>query len=505
MTNEQTPLPGGQEANPVPDNQTPVGTPASTANIFDTLIQKSQAEKAAGSDKSEEKILTGVIEKKENSRILGMMPEKRDLAMMKIMKSQKRLSIGWTVLKVAIFAAIVSFGYFYYELTPSFTYLDSVLSRANSVNTLTEHKTKLGQTQADINANNLIAAQMSIDRFVYLADLYFYYQDRISTLNRGKTDKSSIPVYEKELNTVRENLIKNLEFIQDRLKKNFYPTVTLDETAQSEFQNAISEQTKSKIRDIKKLEVKNPVGLTDPQTFDGAIKLFGNQQLMNSFKNLNLTALKKEIDNADEEKDEGKSDTENTFEETIEKLAADINKVAQNDLSIVAKIREQRMIWTDFMEIIENITKSVDKFYTNPKVRQVFYDSYRFDAKDGKIAVSGTTRKLDRLNFTLLANLIDSFEKSESFSDVDVSSLSKNTEGDYSTAPINLDFQIQKGDDPRDAIVSLKDYLADYEIETKDSEEEEKVAGEKKDSGESKEEAKKEQGAKEEAKNEPKS
>src|SRR3989339_1170780 len=109
----------------------------SSESIFDNLIDKANAEKQQEKEnKNENKILDGILEKKASENVLNI-PNKKDLSLTRMLNTRKQLSLGWTILKVVVLVAFLSFGYFSYELSPSFTYLDNTSLGKNSINTLT--------------------------------------------------------------------------------------------------------------------------------------------------------------------------------------------------------------------------------------------------------------------------------------------------------------------------------------------------------------------------------
>ncbi len=288
---DNTPTTPSQDRQPASNTAAKGGTDS----IFESLLQKTQE---APESQEENQILSGIIEKKQgDGKILGTTPQRRDLTLLKMMKHRHQLNVGWTILKVVIFLSLVSASYFSYELSPSLTQLDDILNRKNSVNTLTETKEKVIEKQALTNSNNLLAAQLAIDRFAYLADTYIYYKGRIGTLTKDKTKNTQKASFSLEIKKVADEIITNLEFIQSRLKKPFVPSGLNfdDDQAKLDFENSIKSKTQEKIRGLKKLENSDLSKIVDPKTFDGATKLYNNQPLISAFKRINIQGLKENI------------------------------------------------------------------------------------------------------------------------------------------------------------------------------------------------------------------
>ena len=103
---------------------------------------------------------------------------------------------------------------------------------------------------------------------------------------------------------------------------------------------------------------------------------------------------------------------------------------------------------------MNSVTRKADLYYGEGLFKTVggfLFSTYRFDAKTGRISITGVTRTSDSKTFSFISKLVDSIEKSPYFKDIDFRSFSKSRDDscDYSSS-INLEFSLQNGFDPRD-------------------------------------------------------
>lgn len=122
------------------------------------------------------------------------------------------------------------------------------------------------------------------------------------------------------------------------------------------------------------------------------------------------------------------------------------NEAVKNDLSLVAAIKNERVKWSDILNEIELRTIAVDSYYSEKFYNElggIVYTSYDFDRDRDKISLIGETKRFDTTNFTMIANLIDEFNRSELFGNAEMKSFSKT--GDLSegyTSVLKLDLNL---------------------------------------------------------------
>lgn len=89
------------------------------------------------------------------------------------------------------------------------------------------------------------------------------------------------------------------------------------------------------------------------------------------------------------------------------------------------KVALNKLIWTNIIVKIENITKAIDpNFSTNN--RFIEYSNYNFNAATQTISITGQVRTQDDQTFSLIADLIDAIESDPLFANVSMRSFAKN-------------------------------------------------------------------------------
>lgn len=166
------------------------------------------------------------------------------------------------------------------------------------------------------------------------------------------------------------------------------------------------------------------------------------QSIQNTIRLVQNNPLQHLVRNFDPENPE----PDMTFDDMLKKL----REFDQNELSIIAKLQEERIKWSEIITEIENITREVDNVFDEGLFEQIggiVYSGYSFDALSGRISVTGRTKTMDSRTFTMIANLIDAFEKSPKFKNVDKRSFAKSRGDDGFLATLKLDFELQSSDD----------------------------------------------------------
>ncbi|EKE25404.1 MAG: hypothetical protein ACD_5C00176G0002 [uncultured bacterium] len=122
--------------------------------------------------------------------------------------------------------------------------------------------------------------------------------------------------------------------------------------------------------------------------------------------------------------------------------------MALDEFSIIQKIKDKRVSWSDVINRIEFETSYVDQYFSEgyfDEVGGIQYTSYDFDASTGKISITGITKRYNTDNFTMISNLIDQLNFSPFFNNVAMKSFTKSGSSDEGyTATLKLDLELQK-------------------------------------------------------------
>lgn len=287
-------------------------------------------------------------------------------------------------------AALFSFGFFYIDLSPTF----SLGGSQNTTQRYVAAEEEVIQVEADLILTNILTARLYLDEISVEIDNYF--------ANKKLKDDA-------KLNIAKTNIKNLLEKIKIK------------------FPSSLSDQDKEKTLEIlrnKRESIKE--NEEEAKNIQNAIKLMQNAEL----QGLILGA-----------------DTKKLEAEEFEKFLTDIRNEDKNELSVIASLQTKRINWGEVIKEIEGITSEVDNVFGKglfEEIGGVTYTGYSFDALSGKITVTGSTKTMDSRTFTLIANLIDAFEKSEKFKNIDKRSFAKSQSDEGFDATLKLDFELEK-------------------------------------------------------------
>ncbi|MFA6528681.1 MAG: hypothetical protein WCT46_04020, partial [Candidatus Gracilibacteria bacterium] len=145
--------------------------------------------------------------------------------------------------------------------------------------------------------------------------------------------------------------------------------------------------------------------------------------------------------------------------ETVESVVNSLNSIVQDNFTLILSIKNSRQSWENIIKELEEITKEVDPLYGSAIESNISYASFSLESESKTVSIQGTTITDDTKNFTLIANLVDALEQSPLFMNVEERSFSKSDSNDEEDsqyeASFRLSFDIQEGEDSRDATFTL--------------------------------------------------
>jgi hypothetical protein len=166
------------------------------------------------------------------------------------------------------------------------------------------------------------------------------------------------------------------------------------------------------------------------RTFDSMIQLVRNRNFRNFLASINVEDL------------------------TDFELRSILGKILQegiDDISLIAQLRQRRARWPELLSRIDELSRRVDLLYGKSlfeSIGGIRYSNFEFDVDQGEVNISGLVKTEDTKTFTLMADLIDTFEKSPYFKDVDLRNFAKaKASGANFTGSIQLNFSLQDPDE----------------------------------------------------------
>jgi len=342
-------------------------------------------------------------------------------------KSQKAAR----VLMIVVLLVFLSAGYFTLMLNPTFT-----LFGKNVSTTFVEGVQELKKVQINFNESNLRIAQLHLDRIIQLGDSFRHHYAISQTGDRSAQNKAAS---EAELVRLRSEIKASAGAVKDAFSKSF--AMSIDQSlgftlavSESDFITATQEVFQKQKNDLS--NVNDPAVILESRRVESILRILSDESFRQYFANLSVDDMKD-------------ADVIATLD-SIEEKGAD-------DLSVIGRLKKNRIRWTQVIADIEHITRQVDTLFGQglyDEIGGIEYTGYDFDKDSGRVSITGVTKTEDSRTFSLIANLIDRFEKSPQFKDVDMRSFSKSeSENGGFASSIRLSFSLQTETDQRDDLL----------------------------------------------------
>lgn len=322
-------------------------------------------------------------------------------------KKVRRAKPGAILLQVSILAVIVMGAFFYTQNTESFSLFGVNPAQRSQIAMM-----QVSDLQADIDVQNNLAAVLLLDQFATEADEYFFNLDQSVSSYNSQNKRT-------EFIKTAANLKPKLSVLLEDIQTHIRPTVQDIPMAREVIDNLILElQTKSGEVDEQSL-------LQDIQDLESAKVLLQSKD----YRTLILIA-----------------DPSDLKDEEIEGIFLGYSQINRSVSAIINSIQSARTDWTLYFTELESITKEVDPLFNTEFTGSLNINSVSFN--EGGISINGESATDDTKNFTLTSNLIDAYEDSELFENVEDRTYSKR-EGDAeftSDFSINLDIILNPED-----------------------------------------------------------
>lgn len=392
------------------------------ADQLNPLDLSDNSKKPEGSD-----VLENVVEKETmtapEENLLDIAPDV-DLSLLKGLEPQKniQLMIFKTLFAVILVAGLLSVVFFQSQLTHNLDFITDSISSPHILKDLENSNLEVRSLKTDFNMYKLLQANANLNEITYLSDGFMQSFEISKSQTASAKDKSDA---EGRMSSVREKLkplvIETAKLLNEPL---FLPLIDPTLSDINSQKMAFELDLKDKLR-LKSEEFREK----DPRLsklYVQTINLVGNSTLIAVLNGLDLESL---------------SDAELYAQLKV------INAQTVNDLSIVHEIKNSRIKWSDIIKEIDLKTMAVDSSYSEyyyDLKGGIRYTSYEFDKEAKRISMIGEILRYDTANFTMIANLIDSFNTSGLFEGAEMKSFSKSgsiDDGYKSSVRLNLNLR----------------------------------------------------------------
>ncbi|MDX9971308.1 MAG: hypothetical protein RBS56_05420 [Candidatus Gracilibacteria bacterium] len=344
-----------------------------------------------------------------------------DLSLLKGLEPQKniQLMIFKTLFAVILVAGLISVVFFQSQLTHNLDFITDAISTPHVLKELENSNLEVRSLKTDFNMYTLLQANANLNEITYLADGFMQSFEISKSQTASAKDKSDS---EARMTSVREKLkplvLETAKLMNEPLFLPLIDPLLSDINSQKmAFELDLKEKLRVKSEDFRE---------KDPRLsklYIQTINLVGNSTLTAVLNGMDVDKLRNE--------------------ELYAQLKV-INAETVNDLSIVHDIKNSRIKWSDIIKEIDLKTMAVDSSYSEyyyDLKGGIRYTSYEFDKEAKRISIIGEILRYDTANFTMIANLIDSFNTSGLFEGAEMKSFSKSgsiDDGYKSSVRLNL-------------------------------------------------------------------
>lgn len=382
MPQASAPKPVEPQVKPTPAPAAAV--PANKQNVFTELFGESQA--------GDDKLMNAVTQQSEKSgrSFFGQKPALDAVKSEPKLGSKKvkRAKPGALMLQVVFLLLILGSFYFYTQNAAGF----SVFGTNPAQRSLLAEEQVRG-LQAEIDVQNHLAAVLLLDQWSTQADAYLFNVNQSTSSYNSQNKKTEFATEAARLET---SLLSQLAEVQSHLK----PTVS-DIPAAKEVIDGLILGLQSKRGEVDEQSL-----LQDIQDLESAKVLLQSKD----FKNFILGLDPNAVSDAD-----------------IESIFLAYSKINQSVSSIISSIQSNRVNWAFYFSELEKLTKAVDPLFNTEFQGTLVLNNVSFN-RNG-VSVNGKTSTDDTKNFTLVSDLIDTYESAVHFENVEDRSYAKR-EGD---------------------------------------------------------------------------
>ncbi len=252
---------------------------------------------------------------------------------------------------------------------------------------------------AQISMQKHLGAALELEQFMVLSDAYFYNLGESESEFNSQNARSA---YADRAEDLKPEILALVAGIQEGLSDNLSP----DEVAQT--QDVIDESIGQYAQNNR--DVDRQVILQDIQDFESSKALVADAGFKAYISGL---------------------DAENLSDDEILEVAARYGQINRNVNTIIAEIRASRQDWSELIDEVESVVKSIDPLFNTDFPGSLSLSSLVFSGGN-TVSLSGSSSTDDSKNFTVIANLVDAFESSDFFANVAQRSFSKSSSSDES-------------------------------------------------------------------------
>lgn len=296
---------------------------------------------------------------------------------------------GSTLLKASVLVFFLTAGIFATQTSSRFSIFG--LNPALQVET---KEAQVSTLTSEVRVQKYLASVLLLDQFSSKADEYLY---NLTQSSSEYTSQNKQEEYSAQAEAIQSEIVEILAQVQSYMNE----SIPTEEVALSV---AVADQM------IVQLQAQAGTGanqtlLQEVQDLQTTKALLQDSNFYNTLSSLDLNTLDSSM---------------------IQALQTQFNQINASLTATINVIQEARNNWSIYIDAIEDLTKDVDPLFNTEFLGSLTLSDIVFN-NDGTVSISGETVTSDTKNFTLVSNLIDTYENSEYFSDVSERSYEKNS------------------------------------------------------------------------------
>ena len=336
------------------------------------------------------------------------------------------------VFGLLVLAGVASVGFFSLQMTDYLQIINQKFEVPNLATELASKNQEIISAQANINFYRYLQAKAYLDQFSYEADSYLqnYEIFSSSTVSQAERDEAK-----KNMTALRATLQESFLAAQAKIILPLNAELATVEPQNDDLMTPTIDVSQQFVTEsVAKLQEKaaefanstDTAARLDYKNYSYAANLVSNSTLKQTMTMMDLSKLS---------------------DQQLYDAIRLVDILAFNDFSIIQKIKELRIKWSNIINEIDLRTIVADPNYTKENYDGyggIRYTSYSFDSDSRQVSVVGETRKSDTTTFTTISNLIDALNKSTLFENAEMRSFSKSGSAEEGyTSSLRISFRLK--------------------------------------------------------------
>ncbi len=398
MAEAENTAPGSEKKPGVPMTQAaPLND--ESKNVFTELFGNDSSQKGSSV------MNTVTTQQDKKTSFFGAKPKEDDTLSLKKLREHPSRP-GAAMLKASVLLFALTAGAFLTQNSSHFS-----LIGVNPALRVEQAQDRVDDLTSNAQVRSHLEAALLLDQFMSKSDEYFYNLDQAESEYSSENDKQK---FQDNVDTLEPEITTLIGKVQQNFNRPMSDT---------ELSNAVA-VADNLINELKSQsgQVDEQILLQDVQDLETAKNLMAQVEFKNTILAIDLTQITED-------------DLHNIYEE--------FSSINSSVTSIISKLKSDRKEWSFYIDELESRTEEVYALFNTEFSKSLSLDEVRFTS-DGTVMVSGTTSTDDSKNFTLVSDLIDEYESSEYFKDVEERTYNKNNSSDEYTGSFRIQLTLEQ-------------------------------------------------------------